>query len=213
MLVTAEPNSEPPKRYLLRLASSVMTGLVFAPCVMSTVTIAIYEVFLGLLSFQSLLKTFRRQAVWGSPRMFIKLRELQVLLRVFNLTYQRYFFAQVLGMAMWLTIIAGTCVLKMHDQISYIQSSGLFVITLTGYVAIGFIWKLASQVWVVSEGLNLDLKTNVSRQRLNLKLRRAQVASLVPLKVKVGSVNFVDRLTPAVMMASCVQQTISLLML
>jgi hypothetical protein len=104
-------------------------------------------------------------------------------------------------------------------------SSGYFAITMPNvpplFLSLGvytllmeYVFGIAlycSNVWSNSHEFVCDWKRN---DRLSTKaITRRYWKSVQPLKVKIGSTNFVEQNTPFLFISFCVQQTISLMLL
>jgi hypothetical protein len=72
-------------------------------------------------------------------------------------------------------------------------------------------FRLAGDVDNKSSELLQKWRVLLINTKFQLKLKRKQLKSCTPLRVKMGSSNFVDILTPLVILGFCVNQTLTIL--
>lgn len=144
-------------------------------------------------------------------------RELQLLLCYFNKIHQDIFMftlicfsglANVIGLHAFIT-----CRAEMNfDQFLNMGSAVLqsFACVVVGYGAFGGIYDDSTKTLKALRSVNIRHEFDVTNIRKTFK---KSVMSLQLLKVKLGSVNFIDRLTPATLVDFFVSILVNLLLL
>jgi hypothetical protein len=173
-----------------------------------------YEVFPSLAFFKHCLLRINELITNTDLRTFnailLKYRELQLLSHVFNNTYQIGVFAVYVAAAIGVIILSGSFML-----IVYRESIPMFlcaaVINLTCYFLIGTFITFASHVWTTSDKIQISWKQN-PRLMKNPISRRTRL-SVRNMKIKIGSCNFIERMTPLVIISFCVEQTVTVVLL
>jgi hypothetical protein len=196
----------------IRFLSGLSAAVAFTPTYYAAVTISLIEIFIGLLAFQKLLTSVQNQInqneVVDTVRKF---RQLQIVIQSYNNLYMTTFFEYGLSISYITVIIFGYCTIKLRKEISIFGVMCFLNVTVMGLFLIFVTFTIASRVWVESGFLiqKLNEKSRVGRNRF----QRKTVASCVPLKIRIGSVNFVDRATAGVIVSFIVEQISSLSML
>jgi hypothetical protein len=177
-----------------------------------------YEVFPSLIFQTECLLQFGRDARHSShenqPTLILNYRSTQLLNNLFNSLYSTGFFAICIGIG---TVEVIMCGYVLITTIQTYYSSQLIVacigscIVIMEYLLITIVLSMASKVWTASVAFRSAWKTN---HRLASKRIGRMCARAMPnLKVKIGCTNFVERNTPFILFAFCVEQTISLVLL
>jgi hypothetical protein len=179
----------------------------------STVLIAINEVLIGVLTIHNFLQCILgglAQATKTSSNIK-KLTELRLMVQLYNDLYQNLVYSYGFAIADIVIIVFGYCAVKLWTKVSVLGVVIFVLIVIAGLVVIFISYTAAGTVWVGSESFIQRLKYDFRMQKN--PLFRKQVASIAPLKIKIGSVNFVDRATAGVYLSFTVQQIGSLTML
>jgi hypothetical protein len=119
----------------------------------------------------------------------------------------------VLGLAQASMKLAGYSAIKSGNKIPFIIVFGLYAMTLIKYVIIGFFLTIAASTHVKSNTEIKLMAKQVSSTGGQMKYNKRLVNSLRSLKVNIDHVNFVDRLTPVVILCYALEQTISLVIM
>jgi hypothetical protein len=85
-------------------------------------------------------------------------------------------------------------------------------INVVNFVGTIFFVTVGSTLWIESEVLAQAVKVRNARS-INRRLCKRLIETLPPLKVKVGSVNFIERMTPCIVISFMIEQAISLIIL
>jgi hypothetical protein len=134
-----------------------------------------------------------------------KYQEIRILNTLFNSVYEFRFYIVLIGMVQ-LGGIVGLCItINLSSKVPL----PVFGIKL---VFILFSFTVGSTVWIESEVLLQVIRAQNARS-INKRLSKRLVQTLPPLKVKVGSVNFIEKMTPCVVISFLIQQAISLIVL
>jgi hypothetical protein len=200
-------------RLLIRIVSGT-TSAVFLSAAWGGIQMIIYEVSLSLIFFKAcLLRTNELVMNTNITRfngIWLKYRELQLLIQVFNSIYQIGVFAVYVGSTIVLTISTGSFMLSIYrDSIPlFLFTAG---ITLACYVVLGSFLTFASHIWTISNMIQHSWKQN-PRLMKNPISRRKRLC-VRNMKITIGSVNFIERITPLVILAFCTEQTVTVALL
>jgi hypothetical protein len=199
---------------VFRIIGGTTSFIFFTTSLHNVVLMSFYEVFPSIL-FQNdqlaqIERTVKGCTFPNHAPLIIKYRQLQVLNSMFNKIYQRGFFALAMSTIALLMILNGFFVLTLpHVPPLFLMLLAYNV--LMEYLTVITLFCMASRVWSNS------VEVEHSWRRNNLLSARALTRrygkSLHPLKVKIGSVNFVEQNTPFVLFSFCVEQTISMILL
>jgi hypothetical protein len=103
----------------------------------------------------------------------------------------------------------GYFVLTVHTASSIVLVA-LAYVTVVAYTVLTTMLSMAENVWFKSMNFRWCFERNdqLAKKRIGRKYEKF----LKPLKVKIGSINFVERNTPFVFLSLCVQETINLVL-
>jgi hypothetical protein len=186
---------------------ALITGFVSANAVF------IYEVLLSLVSVHSAIMSLPMQVDAGKERaglkdIMIKYRKAQIVVNIFNSLHSHVIFVIVLGCGLVLLVFNGYILIKQRDLFHPLILGCILWLVFFAYVCVWSLLVAAGKIHSSSEAYIQSLSSDSNT--LKNRVARRSVRSLQPMKIKVGSVNFVDRLTPLVLVLYCVEQTISL---
>jgi hypothetical protein len=199
---------------VFRIAGGCTSFIFFTTSVLNLVLMAFYEVFPSIL-FQNDQLAQIQMAVKGCTfpnhaSLILKYRQLQVLNIMFNKIYETKFFEFGMSASVLLVISNGYFVLTMPHLPPLFLMLLAYTI-LMEYLCVITLFCMASRVW--SRSVELEHNWRKNDLLFGKSLTRRYGKSLHPLKVKIGSVNFVELNTPFVFLSFCIQQTISLMLL
>jgi hypothetical protein len=137
-------------------------------------------------------------------------RQVQLLAMMFNECYQWIFFIWFLLILYFMISVNLYAFVKFHSEISLLNCFLLVNISVQGFVFVIILGSLAGQLYFSSREIPRAWMRNPSVYR-NLRLRK-KLRSCSGIKIRVGSVNFVDRLTPFSTCSLCLKVTVRLLM-
>ncbi len=142
-------------------------------------------------------------------------RELELMTRLFNRINQNGFISNIiflLGVSFVISLFAFITIKDAMPILQFvIMASALvqtYICLLVGYGIFGGLYDDSSQTLKAFKSPNFNLGTRNER-----KVVTKLIYSLQPLKVMIGSVNFVDKLTPVTLIDFCIQQLVSILLL
>jgi hypothetical protein len=179
----------------------------------SAVLIVVTEVFIGVLTIEKFIQRIMgglTQATKSSSNIK-KITELRIMVQSYNDLYENLLYSYGFAIADLVIIVFGYCAVKLWKEISILGVVSFFILMTAGLLVTCVSLTAAGKVWIGSESLIQRLKVD-SRLQKN-RLFRKRLASIAPLKIKIGSVNFVDRATAGVYLSFTVQQIGSLTML
>jgi hypothetical protein len=192
-----------------------LISLAFTSSILNAPLVSLYEVFPSIV-FQNdrlgqLRVAARNPRTFSNPVQIIrKYRELQILNIMFNKIYQREYFVFCMGIITLVVIANGYFAITMHNFSGIFVMLGIYM-TFMEYIILIILFRMASKVWSNSVEFAWSWKRNDRASRMRLMRRYGK--SLQPLKVKIGSTNFVELNTPFVFFSFCMEQTISLVLL
>jgi hypothetical protein len=176
---------------------------------LSSVLIAIYEVFPPLLTVNNL--TISLSRLGPNKSSISKFRQLQILVTIHNNIYSILFYVNVLGVSNAIVTVGGYLVIGLHSKFLLIVIAVVAIATAIGYIIIGIDWTVTGKVNSVSQTVLNKWKASYIIMKNPAQRRTAY--SCPALKVRIGSVGFVTRITPILALSFCIQQTLSILLI
>ncbi|CAL8092351.1 unnamed protein product [Orchesella dallaii] len=147
---------------------------------------------------------------------YLVYRQLQILNRYYNLIQQNVMITSTLVLVTNGFIISTYVMLSLGADVTVLQIfmflNGGFNCFLIILIQIGAMANLYGESITTIK----DLKKSAAQGKIGVRKRKwveRYLKSLTPLKVAVGSVNFIDELTPINLLDFCVNQIVSLLLL
>lgn len=146
---------------------------------------------------------------------YIMYREIQVLSRYYNLIQQDKIIIGILDIVLIAFIICFYALISNGSNVSiphlFLFSSGL----LNGFLGISVCFGTFGGVHGESLDTLAFLKSSIIPRvaPVEQKMLTKYVASLQPIKIRVGSVNYVDNMTPIVLLHFCFSQIVNLVMM
>jgi hypothetical protein len=194
---------------LLRSFSFILAAFTLTTSFFSGVLVSIYEVVPTLLAINS----FITASLNPSKSSISKFRQLQILITIHNNIYSFLFYISAHGVSNAIVVLGCYLVIRLHSQ--FILIVVVVISTSTGivYILIAIDWIVASKTNSESIKLIGVLKTSCYSIMKKNPAQRRIVHSCPSLKVKIGSLGFATRITPAFVLSFCVEQTISILLL
>jgi hypothetical protein len=137
-------------------------------------------------------------------------RQVQLLAIMYNECYQWIFFTWILLLLYFMMSVNVYAFVKFHSEISLMDCFILTNSSVQGFVFVIILGSVAGQLYFSSRQIPRVWMRNPSVYR-NLRLRN-KLRSCSGIKIRIGSVNFVDRLTPFSTCSLCLKVTVRLLM-
>jgi hypothetical protein len=199
---------------VFRILSGCVCFVIYIPGIHMGYNMTIYEVLPSLIFQKNCLSQFQAEVIhlkFSNYRTTMeKYKQVQILNKMFNDIYGRYYFVGFMAAVIAIMIPSGYLLVTSY-HVNQLVLIVLVFITIMEYVPITTIFIMASKVWNASVQFRYAWKKNM---RLSSRpLTRRYGASLQNLKIKIGSSNFVERNTPFVLVSFCVEQTITLVLL
>lgn len=150
--------------------------------------------------------------------MTLEYRILQVLGVLMNEIQQKVMVTSVMSAGIWIHCLSLNVLIKMPDGENNILFAGVFLfLTLEGAGCISVVVGGWAQVNIQSENLFQRLNCNLSESAMhgerNVHELRKFFRSCAYVKVKFGTLNYIDRLTPLNSIAFSLDLTVNLLLL
>jgi hypothetical protein len=137
-------------------------------------------------------------------------RQVQLLAMMFNECYQWIFFTWFLLVLYFMISVNLYAFVKFHSEISLLNCFILVNISVQGFVFVIILGSVAGQLYFSSRQIPRAWMRNPSVYG-NLRLRK-KLRSCSGIKIRIGSVNFVDKSTPFSTCSLCLKVTVRLLM-
>jgi hypothetical protein len=207
------------------LLLSVVNFALMANLTGSTVISVIYGPFIELIAVIMYLRKLKERMKWHNKTVILtrkeieqrllRFKQIQLLVLSFNECYKWMFTTGFLFYVYFIISVYLYAVVKFHKLISLPNLMFLLQLWMEGVALTFVVNSMAGQVYHSSCLIKKDFLrqpsvtvTSVSRNRW---LKR-KVKACSGMKIRVGSVNFIDRLTPFIMISICAKVTVRLLM-
>jgi hypothetical protein len=174
-----------------------------------------YETSYSCLKLRSALKSLiegpedRRMSLHGLGQKYQGIRIMNIL---FNSIYEFRFYIILVGLAELSTLVGLSNTVSLSSKLPLPVFGIMVFLSVMKFLAVIFVMTVGSTVWIESGNLIDQMKIRNMYCR-NKRVGKRVINSLPPLKVKVGSVNFIERMTPCVVMSFMIEHAISLIML
>jgi hypothetical protein len=142
----------------------------------------------------------------------LKCRRLKVIVECFNNLYKDYFFGNCLVVSSVMMITFGYCAISMQNVLPKIGLAYIAFTAVSGNLMLTLLYTFGSDVQVASQTLIMSWKKSDSLGKRKGEERK-RIESCQSLNIRLGSMNFIDRVNPIVILAFTVDQTIQLLLL
>ncbi|CAL8098741.1 unnamed protein product [Orchesella dallaii] len=156
----------------------------------------------------------------ATPKLILEYQQLQILTIYYNFIQQDVIISLMLTLIICLTIVCSYVLIKLGSGISVSHflffSCALVDSLATMVICYGQFGCLHTQSTSVLTIIRSQIIPNVASAKISyndLKLMKKYVESFYPLKVQLGSVNFVEKITPLVSLQFCVEQLVNLLII
>ncbi|CAL8098707.1 unnamed protein product [Orchesella dallaii] len=153
-------------------------------------------------------------------KVMLEYRQLQLLTKYYNWIQQDAIISLMLTLVICLTIVCSYVIIKLGSDISVSHflffSCALVDALATIVVCYGQFGCLHTQSRSALTMITSQVIPKVAIAKvpsIDLKLMKKYATSFYPLKVRLGSVNFVEKITPLVSLQFCVEQLVNLLLL
>ena len=142
------------------------------------------------------------------PKMFAMYRSLQILESQINICCKDFFLSGLLIIVSAVFVLSLFVCIKLNQAIPLpgflffpLALFDVCIIILVEYTTAALIWKRSSELLILWK-----------KQSKHKTMFKATLKSLSPFKIKFG-MNFVDSLTPLVILDFCINQTASMLLI
>jgi hypothetical protein len=184
----------------------------------SIVVAIVYGALLKLYALFTYLRLFKVKTNWQKALLATKvlekrlstLRQVQLLAKMYNECYQWIFYTWFLSLFYFMISVNLYAFVKFHKEISVFGSFFLILMFTQASLFVVLLSSVAGQVYYSSRQIPSAWLRSPLVYR-NIRMRKA-VKACSGIKIRIGSVNFVDRLTPFVIIGLCLKLTVRLLM-
>jgi hypothetical protein len=200
------------------MVSFVLTFFVLANLVASATLTLLYGplgMIFALLSHIDYIKkngTGRRTSLQPLHRRITMYRGVQLLVGLFNDCYQWVFSTILLFMGYFILSVILFMFVTSHAEVSSFMSCILASFTVEGFLGIFILNSISGKVHHSSCSLLTAWSRNSSPENSSFPKIwvKKSVRSCQGIKIRMGSVNFIDRLTPFVICGFCVRLAVRL---
>jgi hypothetical protein len=184
----------------------------------SNIIAIVYGTLLKLYAIFTYLRLFRVKSNWQKALLSTKVlekrlctfRQVQLLAMMYNECYQWIFYTWFLFLCYFLISVNLYSFVKFHKEISVLGSLFLIVVFIQGLVFVVLLSSVAGQIYYSSRQIpRAWLRCPLVHR--NIRMRKT-VKACSGIKIRIGSVNFMDRLTPFVTAGLCLKLTVRMLM-
>jgi hypothetical protein len=197
---------------------SIWNLLMLISLMSSNVTAVVYGTLLKLYALFAYLRLFRVKSNWEKALLSTKtlekrlstFRQVQLLAKMYNECYQWIFYTWFLFLCYFMISVNLFAFVKFHKEISVLGSLFLMFIFTQGLIFIVLQSSVAGQIYYSSRQIPRDWLRCPPVYR-NIRMRKT-VKACSGIKIRIGSVNFMDRLTPFVVIGLCLKLTVRMLM-
>jgi hypothetical protein len=164
-----------------------------------------YQKLFALVSYLQQLRNLRKSL----ESKLLMYRQVMIISKLFNECYHWIVFTWVLFFVYILISVDLFVFVRFHSEISVPSATFVGLTALEGFVGIFFFNTIAGRIYHLSRNMSDEWLRGEGVFRD--KLMRKQLKSCLGIKIRVGSVNFVDRLTPFITAGLCIKVTVRLL--
>jgi uncharacterized membrane protein YuzA (DUF378 family) len=182
----------------IRLISGLFASIPAASSIHRTITVAIVDILFGTLAVQQFLGLLRTR-ITGKRQILgtlNKLKSVQLLVQSYNNMYATMYYSNTIALAVTSVIALAVGAINLRREVPMIGIICLATLSFVGIVYICVGLAAAGRVRIRYESLIENVKADKAFSQS--RLLRKVVKSSAPLKIKIGSVNFVDRATAGV---------------
>jgi hypothetical protein len=165
-----------------------------------------YQKLFALLSDLQQLRMSKKSLKWK----LIMYKQLSIISKLLNECYHRIVFTWVMFLLYILVSVDLFVFVRFHSMISVPSAMFVGLNSLEGFIGILLFNTIAGRIYHVSRKMPDEWLKRDEEVYRDKRMRR-QLKSCLGIKIRVGSVNFVDRLTPFVVSGICLKVTVRLL--
>jgi hypothetical protein len=207
------PNQE--YHFIFKILSSFVTLFCLMSLMASTLPASVYGPFLKIFIFLNHMKEIRKVSKIRNEKDNLKTalfmyRQVQLLVSIFNECYQWIYFTWFFLTAYLMMTVNLYAFVRFHSTISIVGSLFSGIVSLEGFAFIFILNTVAGKMYHTSRQMPKLWLTEIRAQK-DSSLIRKSIRSCAGIKIRIGSVNFLDRLTPFVTCGLCLKITLRLL--
>jgi hypothetical protein len=202
----------------IRLLSGSFALVTSAPSAPRAITVSVVDILFGTLSVRQSLDSLERRLLVSGKRttedmlgIMKNLKAVQLLVQRYNKMYAHLYYSNTIAVGGTALITFAVGAINLRKEMPLFGIAGFAGLSFCGLLFISVSLTAAGRVRVGYE--HLIRKVKVKKAFSQSRLLRRVVKCSAPLKVKIGSVNFVDRATAGVFLMFAVEQIGSLAMI
>jgi len=189
-------------KVFLKLFVPIFTEICLIPPLTNIYVLGMTEIVLMLACFDPYLLHINKKS------FISQYRQVQVLLQNYNLMYQETYFFRLMILAFGFIVIFSFAIIKLHASISIVQLGCMLTMSFGAMAIMLFLFTIGSKVAIASEEAKRSWIRFQMKQNVRYILKLSKSCSL--LHIKFGKYNFMERITPLVILSNLMQSTIQL---
>jgi hypothetical protein len=196
---------------LVKSGITVIGAMAFTASSNQAYLIGMYETSYTCLKLRPAMKHCIKTPSFTSLSQVVnEYKSLWILTSLFNSVYEFRFYVNLIGLVELTAIVGLYGTFNFPSDTLLMVPAVMMAVNLTIMIAVTFMLTVASTVWIESMGLLENMRM---RNKQPMRLVKMRIRSLPPLKIKIGSVNFIERMTPFVSLSFMMEHSISLIIM
>jgi hypothetical protein len=194
---------------LLKLITSLITFANLLSLIATGNVVGVYGAYqklFALLSDLQQLRMFRKSLKWK----IIIHKQLSIISKLLNECYHCIIFTWVMFLLYVMVSVDLFVFVRFHSMISVPSAMFVGLTSLEGFIGVFLFNTIAGRIYHLSRKMPDEWVKRNDQVYMDKRMRR-QLKSCLGIKIRIGSVNFVDRLTPFVVSGICLKITVRLL--
>jgi hypothetical protein len=194
---------------LLKIITSLITFANLLSLIATTNVVVICGAYQKLFALLSDLQRLRKLTQSLQSKLLLY-KQLWIISKLLNDCYHWIVFTWVMFLLYVIISVDLFVFVRFHSMISVPSAMFVGLTSLEGFIALFLFNTIAGRNYHLSRKMP-DEWLNRNEEVYRDKRMRRQLKSCLGIKIRVGSVNFVDRLTPFVVSGICLKVTVRLL--
>jgi len=141
---------------------------------------------------------------------FMLYRQIQLIGHIYNYVFQREYTPSIVATITGEIIVCVFVCIRLHDVVP-MPGFLFYPLLLVDGLSVILTTKVAGEVYRKSGVYLFSLRENVKLTRKHRLVK--ELKSLAPIKIRFGASNFIDELTPLVLLDFCFCQSVSVLLI
>jgi len=180
-------------------------------------TVVGYAFIIGPLSFATYVKGIcgrRNEQLYcrNFANMVFNYKQVYLLIDRFNNLFCNRILVRVFFPGLAVPIVCTSTIFMLGNVLNFGLIILLLCLAIAIYASEELFYVLCAHLWKESEKL-LDKMNQVNETNRKFSYKKRVLASMVPMRIKLGDSNFVEKCTPLIILSLCIQYTVNILCL